>query len=353
MTKFADLVGHGAVLDLLMAELEAPSQTYLFVGPSNIGKATAARRFAAALVGGDDEDLVRRAKEGSHPDLILVSPEGRASITVDQARTIVAAAVRSPLEADRKVFLLDEASMLNDEAANALLKTLEEPIASSVFVLVAESEDDLPATVASRCRTIVFGRVPEEEIAAGLMAQGIEETRAVQAARISGGRPGLAVALATEPAVAAFRDAWLSVPEKLTDHPGDAYKLVTEVLDATEPLLAAVKRRQEHEMETEFPDGDVPKAVTERQQREVARASDALYTTGLELLATFYRDTAAAQFGAPVQNTDIPASSLTRVTSTVALVNAQRVLETIDALKANQRPQLALVTLFVDLGSDA
>ncbi|VAW06248.1 DNA polymerase III delta prime subunit, partial [hydrothermal vent metagenome] len=156
MTQFADLVGHGAVLDQLTAELEAPSQAYLFVGPSNIGKATAARRFAAALVGGDDKDLVRRAKAGSHPDLILVAPEGRTSITVDQAREIVSAAVRSPLEADRKVFLLEEASMLNDEAANALLKTLEEPIASSTFVLVAESEDDLPATVASRCRTIVF-----------------------------------------------------------------------------------------------------------------------------------------------------------------------------------------------------
>ncbi|VAW07606.1 hypothetical protein MNBD_ACTINO01-862, partial [hydrothermal vent metagenome] len=173
-----------------------------------------------------------------------------------------------------------------------------------------------------------------------------------QAARISGGRPGLAVALATEPAVAAFRDAWLGVPEKLTDHPGDAYRLVTEVLDATEPLLSAVKRRQEHETETEFPEGNVPKNIVERQQREVARASDALYATGLELLATFYRDTAAAQFGAPVQNTDIPAASLTRVTSTVALENAQRVLETIGALKANQRPQLALATLFIDLGAD-
>jgi DNA polymerase-3 subunit delta' len=353
VTDFADLVGHGAVLSLLTAELASPSQAYLFIGPSNIGKATAARRFAAVLVGGDDEEAVRRAKEGSHPDLVLVAPEGRTSITVDQARGIVSSAVRSPLEADRKVFLFEEASMLNDEAANALLKTLEEPIASSTFILVAESEDDLPATVASRCRTIVFGRVPEEEIAAGLVARGIDETRAAQAARISGGRPGLAVALATEPSVAAYREAWLGVPDKITDHPGDAYKLVTEVLDATEPLLAAVKRRQEHEVEVEYGHGDVPKTVTDRQQRELARASDALYTTGLELLATFYRDTAAAQFGAPVQNTDIPVASLTRVNTTVALRNAQRVLETVDALKANQRPQLALATLFIDLGSDA
>lgn len=352
MTQFADLVGHGGVLDLLTSELASPSQAYLFVGPSNVGKATAARRFAAALIGGDDTEVVRRAKQGSHPDLILIAPEGRSSITVDQARSIVSSAFRSPLEADRKVFLLEEASMLNDQAANALLKTIEEPIASTTFVLVAESEHDLPSTVASRCRTIVFGRVPEHEIAEGLTQQGIDPVRANEAARISGGRPGLAIALATEPSVAAFRDAWLSVPDKITDHPGDAYKLVSAVLASTEPLLEAVKRRQEHEIETQYGSSAVPKTVTDRQQRELSRASDALYATGLELLATFYRDTAAAQFGGTVQNTDIPVSSLTQVTATRAVVNAQRVLDTIDSLRANQRPQLALAALFVDLGSD-
>ena len=352
MTQFADLVGHGPVLELLMSELASPSQAYLFAGPSNVGKATAARRFAAALIGGDDAEAVRRAKEGSHPDLILVAPEGRTSITVDQARSIVSSAVRSPLEADRKVFLLEEASMLNDQAANALLKTIEEPIASTTFVLVAESEHDLPSTVASRCRTIVFGRVPEDEIAAGLVEQGIDPDRATEAARISGGRPGLAIALATEPSVSTFRDAWLGVPDEITDHPGDAYRLVGRVLASTEPLLAALKKRQEREVETQYGNGAVPKAVLDRQQRELARASDALYATGLELLATFYRDTAAAQFGAQVQNTDISVTSLTRVTTGRAIANAGRVLDTIDSLKANQRPQLALAALFVELGSD-
>lgn len=242
--------------------------------------------------------------------------------------------------------------MLNDEAANALLKTIEEPIRTSAFVLVAESEDDLPATLASRCRTIVFGRLSESEIATGLVARGIDEEHARKAARISGGRPGLAFAFATEESVVDFRDAWLRVPDKLTGHPGDAYRLVASVLSATEPLLDAVKRRQEQEIRSHFQDDDVPKGVTDRQTRELARASDALYVTGLELLATFYRDTAAAQFGASVHNTDIAATSLTRVTSSAALVKAEQVLESIDSLRANQRPQLALAALFVKLGSD-
>ncbi len=353
MTHFADLVGHGGVRDLLHAELENPGQAYLFVGPSNVGKASVARRFSAALVGGEDTEAVRRAKAGSHPDLVLIAPEGRSSITVDQARGVVSAAVRSPLEADRKVFLFEEASMLNEEAANALLKSIEEPIPTTTFVLVADSEDDLPATVPSRCRTIVFGRVSEEDIASGLVELGIDPESAMNAARISGGRPGLAVALAKEPRVATFRDAWLSVPDRITDHPGDAYLITSEVIEATEPLLEAVKRRQELEIERDHPGGDVPKVVLDRQQRELARAGDALYVTGLELLASFYRDTATAQLGGPVQNTDIPVASLTRVTTTTAVQNASRVLDTIDALNANQRPNLALASLFLDLGTDA
>lgn len=353
MTHFADLVGHSGVLDLLQSELATPAQAYLFVGPSNIGKATVALRFSAALVGGENLEAIRRAKTGSHPDLILVAPEGRASITVDQARRVVAGAVRTPLEADRKVFLFEEASMLTDEAANALLKTLEEPIASTTFVLVAESEDDLPATVASRCRTIVFGRVPETDIAEGLVEHGVAPNRALEAAKISGGRPGLALALAREPRVASFRDTWLAVPERVTDHPGDAFRLAEEVMVATEPLLEAVKQRQESERERDHPDGNIPRVVAERQQRELARASDALFATGLELLATFYRDTASSQVGAPVQNTDLAVEVFTRVTTQTAVQNASRVLDTIDSLRANQRPNLALAALFLDLGTDA
>lgn len=349
---FATVIGHHGVVALLRGELTAPGQAYLFVGPSNVGKASVAREFAARMVGADDASATRRALEGNHPDLISIAPEGRTSITVDQARMIVAAAVRSPLEADTKVFLLEEASMLNDEAANALLKSIEEPIASTRFVLVADSEDDLPATVASRCRTVVFGRVGEPDIVEGLERLGIEHDQAVEAARISGGRPGLAVALATEPEVAAFRRAWLEVPEGLTGHPGDAYRQVGRVLAATEPLLAAVKRRQQDELDRAYPDASVPKAVTERHQRELARSSDALYVTGLELLASLYRDVAAAQFGAPVQNTDVGVGALTRVTPSTAVGNAGRVLEAIESLQANQRPQLALAALFVDLEID-
>lgn len=352
MTPFESVIGHYDVVGLLTSELENPAQAYLFVGPSNVGKATVARQFAAALVAGGDDAAFARAAASKHPDVIVVAPDGRTAITVDQARAVVSSAFLSPLEGDRKVFLLEEASMLNEGAANALLKTIEEPIRSSAFVLVADSEDDLPMTIASRCRTVVFGRVRESDVVDGLVDQGVEASRAEEAARVSGGRPGLALALATEPAAAAYRDAWLSVPAELTEHPGDAYRLAANVLEATEPLLTAIKRRQEDEVERIYGKESAPKAVQERQERELKRASDALHVTGLELLAAFYRDTAAAQLGAEVQNTDIPVGLLTRIDVATAVARAERVFEAIDSLKANQRVNLALASLFVDLGDD-
>ena len=351
VTPFDAIIGHRGVVELLEREIVEPAQSYLFVGPSNVGKATIARRFAAALLCGEGQACFSRVLAGVHPDLVLVEPEGRASITVDQARSVVSQATRTPLESDRKVFLLEEGGMMNDEAANALLKTLEEPTPATVFVIVAETEDDLPETVASRCRTVVLGRVSEAEVAAGLAQLGIEEEQATEAARIAGGRPGLALALATEPQVADYRRVWLSIPMRLGEHPGDAFRLADETMTASEPLLAALKDRQQEERAALG--DDAPRSLRDRQTRELKRATDALYVTGLEILASFYRDVAAAQFGSPVRNTDVPVSALSSMTPRRAIAGAERILVAIEALATNQRPQLAFANLFADLAGDA
>jgi DNA polymerase-3 subunit delta' len=350
---YADIIGHAGVTALLRSEVLSPAQAYMFVGPASTGKASAARRFAAALLCPADPNCRRRVLEGTHSDVVLIEPEGRQSITVDQARRTVSQASLAPLEGSRKVFLFEEGGMMNDEAANALLKTLEEPTRSTIFLLVAESEDDLPQTVASRCRRVVFGRVSEEEVCDGLVAMGVDPDQARRAARISGGRPGLALALATEPDVASFRRIWLSVPMRLPDHPGDAFLLAEEVSAAVEPLLSALKARQSDEARTQEADGAAARALRDRHARGLKRASSALYISGLEILAGFYRDAAAAQFGGSVRNADVAAKALTAVHPARAIRNAGRVLDTIDALNANQRPQLALANLFADLGGDS
>jgi DNA polymerase-3 subunit delta' len=347
---FAGIIGHPSVVAFLGRDALRPAQAYLFVGPSNTGKAAVARRFAAALMCDGDGACERRVVAGNHPDLVVVEPEGRAAITVEQARHTVSQASLAPLVGSRKVFLFEEGGAMNDEAANALLKTLEEPTASTIFIIVTESEDDLPDTIASRCRTVVFGRVAEEVIADGLQARGLDAVQAEQAARISGGRPGLAVALATQPAVAAYRHAWLSVPLRLSALPGDAYVLADEVASACEPLLKTLRDDHAARLAAAERDGAGSKALKDRHERELKRATSALYVSGLEILAGFYRDAAAAQFGAPARNTDVPATALADVLPATAVANAERVLETIEALEANQRPTLAFANLFADLG---
>jgi hypothetical protein len=178
----------------------------------------------------------------------------------------------------------------------------------------------------------------------------VSPERADQAARISGGRPGLAISLATRADVAAFRNVWLSVPLRLSEHPGDGYRLADEVTAAAEPLLVALKDRQAEESATLEREGGLSKAAEQRQTRELKRAAIALHVSGLEILSGFYRDVAAAQLGAPVRNPDIPAPALTRLTPRRAVRSADRILEAIESIEANQRPQLALASLFSDIG---
>lgn len=355
---FEGVIGHERVLSLLSREIAQPAQAYLFTGPSGVGKATVAHLFAGALLcrqgGAHDAECstCRRVASGNHPDVVAVEPDGKTVLTVDQARATVAMAPMAPIEADRKVFVFDEAGSMSDQAANALLKTLEEPTPTSVFVLVAESEDDLPSTIASRCRTVHFGRVREDELIAALVARAVSEDQAGEAARISGGRPGLALGLATDPDLAAFRHVWLSLPMRVSAQPGEAFRLAEEVLGASEPLLETLEERQDAEVFHH--EGQPPsylKALKERHERDKRREKLALYVTGLEILASWYTDAASAQFGGPVRNHDIPVATLAMIRPDAAVANAERVLQAVTALQANQRPQLVFATLFAELGT--
>jgi DNA polymerase III delta' subunit len=343
MTLFADIIGHGEPIELLRRELSRPAGAYMFVGASGVGKARVAQAFAGGLVcptgGAHDEPCgsCRKAAAGVHPDIVVVEPEGRQSLGVEQARHTIAHAVMTPVEAVRKVFVFPEADAMTEQAANALLKTLEEPTATTVFVLVVESEDVLPATVASRCRTVHFGRVPEDELAAALEARpGVDRLHAADLARVAAGRPGLALGLLERPEVGRFRRAWLGVPGRISDRTGEAFVLATEMLDlADEVMPEPPEERSKDQME-----------------RDRRRSRQALLTSGLELLASWYADAASIQFGGPVRNSDLDVTDLTMVSAARAMRNADLALDAVLDLQANLRPQLVLTNLFTTLAVD-
>ena len=177
----------------------SPSHAYLFHGPAGTGKRALARAFAAALLSdgaADPDAVVARVERGAHPDLTWVTPSGAAEMLVsDIEEPVVAAATRTPFEASRRVFVIESVDTMNDQAANRMLKTLEEPPAFVHLLLLTERPADVIATIASRCQQVRFDPLPAARVAAEL--PGEDRTRALACARLAHGDAGLAATLAS------------------------------------------------------------------------------------------------------------------------------------------------------------
>ncbi len=177
---------------------------YLFEGPEGVGKATTALRFALMLNCLAEEGgarpcgtcaQCRLGLAGSHPDLVVVGPDPTKAtrvITAEQARGIIQSLALQRHSARRRVVIVDPADALTEEAANALLKTLEEPPAGTQFILVTSRAASLLQTVLSRSQRVRFGPVADAELRAWLAARGADPEVAGEAM----GSPGLALRLA-------------------------------------------------------------------------------------------------------------------------------------------------------------
>ena len=189
-----------AVLAPALAPQGHPSHAYLFHGPAGTGKRTIARAFAAELLaeGADDPQGVReRVGRDAHPDLTWVTPSGAAEMLVsDVEEPVVAAATRTPFESTRRVFVIEAVDTMNDQAANRMLKTLEEPPSFAHLLLLTDRREDVLATIASRCQHVRFDPLPSLEIAQRL--QGVPAERARACARLAAGNARLAALLASE-----------------------------------------------------------------------------------------------------------------------------------------------------------
>ena len=190
-----------AVLEAALAPGATPSHAYLLYGPSGSGKRDAARAFAAALLADDSRSstaVSERIARSSHPDLTWVTPSGAAEMLVsDVDEPVVAAAARTPFEAARRVFVIERVETMNDEAANRLLKTLEEPPSFVHMLLLTDRREAVAPTIASRCQHVRFNPLPAATLAAALEGEGIESERALACARLSLGDAARARVLAS------------------------------------------------------------------------------------------------------------------------------------------------------------
>ena len=258
-----------AVLGAALAPERGPAHAYLLHGPAGTGKREAARAFAAELLsrGARDPENARvRVAHGSHPDLTWVAPSGAHEMLrrdVDEA--VVSAAAHTPFEAAWRVFVIERADTMNDEAANALLKTLEEPPPYVVLMLLTDRLTQVLPTIASRCQPVRFDALGSAAVAERLQSRGVEPAAALACARLSlgDGEKALALALGDGPALReaaellaraplhgrAGERPWRAVLERARGRGGQARE---EVEQALAEELQYLPKKEHKRRETEF-----------------------------------------------------------------------------------------------------
>jgi DNA polymerase III subunit delta' len=336
---FGELVGQEAVVAQLSAAAAgaasassaqtalAMTHAWLFTGPPGSGRSVAARAFAAALLcanqGCGECPSCLQVAAGSHADLLLVRPDG-LSYGVRQTRSLVLRAAAAPVSGRWRVVLFEDADRATEQAANALLKAIEEPAPRTVWLLCAPSPDDLPTTIRSRCRLVTLCTPPTDAVAAVLAAEGVEPQQALAAARAAQGHIGRARRLATDPHAAERRAEVLQVPVQVSSpRPGGglgyALAAAANLVKAAENEAAALTEEldvpEREALRRAFGEGSTGKGVAtavrggagalkELEDRQKSRATrlkrDALDLALLDL-ASFYRDVLAVQFGADVE----------------------------------------------------
>jgi DNA polymerase-3 subunit delta' len=279
------------------------SHAYLFHGPAGVGKRTAARAFAAELLaaGSPDPDNARhRVLDGAHPDLTWVRPTGAHVMrTEDVADPVVSAATRTPFESQKRVFVLERVDTMNDEVANRLLKTLEEPPSFVHLILLTDSLGQVIPTVLSRCQLVRFDPLPAARIAEALVAEGVPSERAGASARMALGNGARARFLASEEGAALLADvdrlvgralarggqpagepeAWRGLLDRAEERREAAEKSIAE--QAAERLATEPKGRERNAIEKQFED---------TAKRDGRRARTELLDLGLTLAALRFRD---------------------------------------------------------------
>ena len=292
MSTFENVPEQAEAKALLESALrEGPAHAYLFHGPPGVGKRALALAFAAELLGEHE-----RVSRGSHPDLYVLEPLGD-QIRIDAIRELRRDLHMRPFEADRRVYLIFGAHSMNDEAADALLKDLEEPPPYAVIVLVADDVGPLPETIVSRCQLVVFRRLSERAIRAVVeeRAPGLSENQASAVARVAAGRLDRVERL-LDPAAAERRSKLIEVARAVYRDPGFVPgEAATALVEAAGERAREAREAAEAELEAlELTDREA-----EQRVRRAARGAEREeLLLALEELAAWYRDLIAVAAGA-------------------------------------------------------
>jgi DNA polymerase-3 subunit delta' len=294
-----------AVLLAALPPTGTPSHAYLLYGPAGTGKRSVARAFAGALLADGalaPSIVLERVARGAHPDLTWVTPSGSSEVLVsDIEEPVVAAVTRTPFESSRRVFVIEAAGTMNEQAANRLLKTLEEPPSFAHLILLAEHREDVLPTIASRCQQVRFDPLPSELLQQRLMdtaraatGAALDPTRAAACARLSAGDAALAERLVGERGFA-LREWAEGFVARALGEPGNGWRpgelLDSAKLAGTEAGAAATEHlREQAELLPSKERRKFEREGVDVVRRAERRARTATLDLGLRLVELWLRD---------------------------------------------------------------
>lgn len=296
---YARVVGQETAVANLRAAARTPVHAYLLVGQAGTGVREAARAFAADVLCAEGgcglcvscaNALVER-----HPDLVFVERSG-ASIRVQEIDEVIRLASRPPSQGRFKVIVLVDFHLVDQHYAR-LLKTLEEPPPSTVFLVLAEQVPPELVTIASRCVRIDFAALAADVIASVLASEGVDPALAGEVAGAAAGRLDRARLLAADPGFRDRRAAWCSVATRLDGTGAAVARIADELLGSIDTLLDPLRERQaaevaelEERLEAYGQRGSGRKELEDQHKREQRRVRVDELRFGMAALAAVYRD---------------------------------------------------------------
>lgn len=300
-----DVIGQDAATARLDAAASAPVHAYMLLGSPGSGTYRGALGFAALLLSaasvaaGDMTAATRHrrlALAASHPDLVFIEPEG-AFLRKEEAEELIRAASTSPVEGSRKVIVVPSIEQINDTAIGKMLKIIEEPPETVVFVLMAQEVTPEIVTIASRSVPVEFAPISTMVMETALFAAGVPPKRAKIAASAANGDMERARLLATDDALVERAALWKAVPDRLDGTGAMVYELVSQVRDAMdaaqEPLDVQHTEQLEvldAQVELTGERGSGRKTLIEKQKREIRKLRVDEIRFGLATMSRRYRD---------------------------------------------------------------
>lgn len=361
---FDGIFGQPRVREFLRASIASGrvSHAYLFTGPAGSNKTAAAYAFAQAILCKDHGcrtcDDCRRIERRKHPDVHFYTPEGAQGYLIEQIREIVSGVSLAPIRAKGKVYILDRVDLLGVSAANAFLKTLEEPVEGVTFILLGRTREAVLPTIVSRCQVVPFRHIPAREVA-GILSQktGVTPEQARIAIEACNGSITRAMTFAKSAERAEFRTRIMEVLSNLPlSDERDVLEYAAELIERAKAPLDNVRTQQSEELaeSADFLTKTALKQIELRHKRVLSMATRESLNQTTSIIRSWLRDVLMIASGTPdlivnIDQREVLQRVAQKVTPASIMSALREAYKTDETLSYNVSPETCLDVLLFSI----